>query len=280
MMVKQKMFKRLFYFLCLLLLLASCKTSRQVTAESTANAASSQKYLESVLLNAPSFNTFSSKVRLNVDLDGKNMVVSGSLKMKKNDAIQISIAPILGIEVARIEITPEYILAIDRMNKRYVQAPVSLLKSMGNTDLDFYALQALFYNELFLPGMQTVTTKELTLFDLTKELAGETIIRPRKNSGINLSFRTNTADARLMGCRITSGTNYLFEWLYAGFEPFKGKSFPSIMEIKLQDPNRKASVILEFSKMNEGKNENIRTEIPKKYKQVEIDLLIKQLMNI
>lgn len=74
---------------------------------------SDTKYLEEVIKNAPSFDSFSSKMRLTINLDGKETSVNGSLKMKKNDLIQLSIAPILGIEVARIEISKDSVLVID-----------------------------------------------------------------------------------------------------------------------------------------------------------------------
>ena len=118
---------------------------------------SDTKYLEEVIKNAPSFDSFSSKMRLTINLDGKETSVNGSLKMKKNDLIQLSIAPILGIEVARIEISKDSVLVIDRINKRYVYVPISTLSFLANGDMNFYTLQALFFNELFLPGKQEVT---------------------------------------------------------------------------------------------------------------------------
>lgn len=48
--------------------------------------------------------------------------------MKRDEVIQLSIAPFLGIEVARAEISPDGVLVMDRMNKRYVQVPFDELK--------------------------------------------------------------------------------------------------------------------------------------------------------
>lgn len=277
-MTAHKLLRGLPYLFCLALLFFSCKSSRQVTSNRAVVANSSQKYLGLVLDQAPAFDSFSSKVRFSARLDGKDLSVSGSIKIKKNEIIQLSVAPFLGIEVARAEITPEYILVIDRMNKRYVQAPLSFLKSLGNTNLDFYSLQALFYNELFLPGVQEVGVKDIGSFDFSQDADGITTIRSNKPGSVNIGFATVTADARLTACRITSGSSFLFEWLYAGFQPFSGKMFPALMEVSLQSSGKNASLVMEFSRMSRGKEEVPRTGIPKKYQQVDLDDLIKQLM--
>ena len=278
-MTAYKLLRGLPFLFCLALFFFSCKSSRQVTGDRPVVTTSWQKYLGSVLDQAPVFDSFSSKVRLSARLDGKDLTVSGSVKIKRNEIIQLSVAPFLGIEVARAEITPEYILVVDRMNKRYVQAPLSFLKSLGNTNLDFYSLQALFCNELFLPGVQKVGLKDFKSFDFSQNANGITTICSNKPGSENVCFASVTADARLTACRIAAGNSFLFEWLYAGFQPFSGKMFPALMEVNLQNSGKQASLVMEFSRMSRGKEDVTRTEIPKKYQQVQLDDLIKQLMH-
>ena len=51
------------------------------------------------------------------------MTVSGSMKMKSGERIQLSVLmPVFRSEVMRMEVTPDEVLLIDRMNKRYVRA--------------------------------------------------------------------------------------------------------------------------------------------------------------
>lgn len=277
-MTIDKLFRGCLFVIFLAVFLSSCKSTRQATGEQSVSVTSWKDYWKSVLDRAPAFDSFSSKVRFTVQLDGKDLTVNGSIKMKKNEIIQLSVAPFLGIEVARAEITPESILIIDRMNKRYVQAPVSLLRNLGDTDLDFYSLQAMFFNELFMPGVHTIGMKDYAAFDFAGGANGTTSISLKKPGNALIRFVTSTAESRLTSCRITSADGFLFEWLYAGFQPFAGKMFPSLMEISLQDPKRKASLVMEFSRMSRGKDEAIRTGIPKKYQRVDVEDLIKQLM--
>ena len=53
--------------------------------------------------------------------------------MKGGERVQLSILmPILRTEIARLEITPDEILLVDRMNKRYVRASRSELNDIEN----------------------------------------------------------------------------------------------------------------------------------------------------
>ena len=98
--------------------------------------------------------------------------VSGTLRIKKGEVIQMSIAPLLGIEVARAEISPNGILVIDRMNKRYVEVSFAEVKALAKADLDFHTLQALFLNELFLPGKDDLTARDASSFRVEPEAEG------------------------------------------------------------------------------------------------------------
>ena len=82
-----------------------------------------------------------------------DMTVSGTLRMKRDDVVQLSLRA-LGIEVGRLEFSPQDVLLIDRMGKRYVRAKYGDVAFLRQAGLDFHAVQALFWNEIFLPGTQ------------------------------------------------------------------------------------------------------------------------------
>jgi len=62
--------------------------------------------------------------KLNVALlSGSQMSAGGTLKMKRDEIIQISLSAVLGmVEVGRLEMTPEYLLIQDRINHQYMKA--------------------------------------------------------------------------------------------------------------------------------------------------------------
>ena len=85
--------------------------------------------------------------------------------MRKNEVIRVVLSPLGIMEVGRVEFTPDYVLVIDRLHKQYVKATYNDLSFLKNNGLNFYSLQALFWNELFLPGNNQLTVNMLDKFD-------------------------------------------------------------------------------------------------------------------
>lgn len=92
---------------------------------------------------------------MSLNAGGKDISAGGTLRMKRDDVVQLSLT-FLGFEVARMEFSPNDVLLIDRYNKRYVRAKYSDMKFLQQAGLDFNALQALFWGELFRPGHESV----------------------------------------------------------------------------------------------------------------------------
>lgn len=144
---------RLFSFLLLMAVcLVGCKTSRQA---------------DSSFLKDSGY--LSSKVQLTVPHKDAVLIVNGSLKLKKGDRVQISfLMPIIRTEVARLEATPDGILLVDRMGRRYVQATREELKGLLPKKSDFSHLEKLLYAASRPNGKKTLTGKDLGIPSMEK----------------------------------------------------------------------------------------------------------------
>ena len=109
--------KRIVFLLLVVVVLAGCKSSKHL--------ATSEK-------NVQVSSYLTSKLQLTIPgKKGGSMSVGGTMKMKTHERIQISLLmPILRTEVARVEVTPDGVLLVDRMNKRFVRATKDELKGM------------------------------------------------------------------------------------------------------------------------------------------------------
>ena len=79
-----------------------------------------------------------------------------------------SLMPILRTEVARMEVTPDEILLVDRMGKRYVRATRKELKDVLPKKADFAHLEKLLYAASKPNGKKVLTGKELGIPSLEK----------------------------------------------------------------------------------------------------------------
>ena len=109
------------YVICLVGILSACSTSRHTERSPMIGGLKGEEYQEKVVANFPHWNCVTGKVALNLQTgSSKNTKLSATLRMKKGEVIQLSVAPLLGIEVARLEISPERILAGGRLHKQAV----------------------------------------------------------------------------------------------------------------------------------------------------------------
>lgn len=139
--------------LCVLLL-TGCKSSKMATIPVTPEV---PHYL-------------SSKLQLTIpSSDGGSMTAGGTMKMKSGERVQLSIQmPILRTEMVRIEVTPDEVLFLDRMNKRYVRASKMELESMLSKNLQFSKLEKLLFEAALPGGKSELTGQELGLPTLGK----------------------------------------------------------------------------------------------------------------
>ena len=139
--------------------LTSCKSTKPIVSpnapiDNASTVFAADKYMSLVASNNSTQANLTAKVKVVVDVDGKSVSTSGSLKMKKNDVIQLSLVdPLLGVmELGRMEFTKTRVLIIDRVNKQYVDLPYSDVSFLKQANIDFNTLQSLFWHEVFEPG--------------------------------------------------------------------------------------------------------------------------------
>ena len=153
--------------LSLVLGLSGCKTSRRMTSST-----GEPRYL-------------SSKVQLTIPNKGGTVTVNGTMKLVSGERMQLSfLMPILRSEIARLEITPNDVLVVDRMGKRYVQATRKELKDILPRKADFAYLEKILFDAAKPGGKATLTGKELGIPSLEK---GKIVLTDFSNKEISLT---------------------------------------------------------------------------------------------
>lgn len=145
--------KRLMPLLLAVLLLAGCKSSKTITAPVTPEASG---YL-------------SSKLQLTVPTKDSSITLGGTMKLKGGERLQLSLLmPIIRSEVMRMDITPDEVLLVDRMNKRYVRATREELKDVLPPEADFEKLQKMLFKASRLGAKADLTGSELGIPKMEK----------------------------------------------------------------------------------------------------------------
>lgn len=219
--------------------------------------------------------TASAKVQLGGT--GKDLSVNGQLRMKRGEVIRLSLR-FLGIEVGLMEFTPSGVLVIDRMNKRYVQAAYTDVPFLQTAGLDFYTLQALFWDELFVPGTHDAAG-QAARFALSHTADGKTTLSLTDTPKLHYIFVTNPQGKYIEQVRVSRPGVKTddFSCTYDSFEAFAGRQFPTRLALQTRASNKNFTLTLDLSSLKTNDGWETRTTPPTRYARMSLDQVLKGL---
>lgn len=246
------------------------------------------KYLQKVLDNATYARNITSKIKFNISSGSKNISVAGSLHMRKDDVIRIQLTPLGLIEAGRLEFTKDYVLIMDRINKEYIKADYSQVDFLRDNGIDFYALQALFWNELFIPGEQKVKDSSLKIYDVEmSDNMSDNNIKLSKGK-LSCLWTAEKASGMIKNVVVSykSGTHGVtsLECSYSAFKALDAKKFPSSLILNMKTDalkgGRKMGMGIQMNSLNTDSDWEPRTNISGKYRQVGVDDVMKRILSL
>ena len=277
-----KIFKLSKYLIALLLLLFvgvySCKPKeRIVQAESELEDKTNSNLFEDILENEVRYSTFSSKLNMSFSTGRKVLNSRATLRIVRNEAIQLSIQPIFGIEMFRLYIQPDCIIILDRMNKRYVQETYDDLKKEYPIGFNFYTLQSLFTNALFIPEQSSVLIDDYNKFRYLQSSDNYLLSGRDKLSDINYSFCVNGNDQITLTQMYMPAKKYSLEWSYDEFSLVEKLFFPLEMKVSASSEKINLNTSISLSSINFDESLTLDSSIPSSYTKVELKEVIKLL---
>lgn len=264
----------------LLSVLSGCKSPKKIEAVTRGSSAKMQSELfEAMEEQAFRFKTMTA--RINMELKGTENDISSraELKMVKDSAFQLSFQPFLGIEMFRAEFTTDSVKIIDRMNKRYVAERYEDMKGQIPLELNFYNLQALFTNHIFVPGQQNIDKEQFKRFKLIQE--GSTAeLRVKDSFGLLYSFFAD-GEEKLLSTHITDASEQnALRWDYADFRVTDAQVFPQLMNINiLSRGSSQGTIVMRFSRVQTDQPLALELSIPAKYKRITFAQILKSISN-
>lgn len=286
-----------------MLLLASCGAKKAAVKDNGSATSNLQKVQETENATAKSTFAFVEKVNdkkvdvqdIVADLDftatmgGKDVSVPGSLHMRKDQMIRLQLfMPILHTEVGRLEFTPEYVLVVDRLHKQYVKEDYTKIDFLKVNGLDFNALQALFWNQLYLPGTKSVGEESISKFKA--DLSGSAATIPVSVKTGNLSLVWNVSrqtqlinDVKATYTSAQHGTSVL-TMKYDKFKTVGAKVFPSFEELSFQTSAakklQKVTMTLDMDDISTSSKWSTETTLSSKYKKIEATDIFSKLFSM
>ena len=265
------------------LLLASCHSKKPVINNVKTGAPDSLEqttFLQKVSGNVASTQYVTSKMKFTVEYGPQQVSLTGNLKMKRDDVIRLQLMAFGFVEAARIEFTRDYVLIMDRINKQYLKAPYAHVSFLRNSGINFYTLQALFWNELFVPGREGVDQAALDRF--AASLGDDEVVISLEDGKMNYSWLANQNSGRITMANIAYRDpfkgNTQLNWDYKSFGTLASKSFPNQMDVTLTTPEKEIKLGIKLNYLGTESDWEPRTTVSDKYREVMIDDILRRFM--
>ena len=276
--------------LALPLVLTSCKSKKVVeptvmTEEMKAKA----DFISSVKENSQSTKFLTSKVKFSVEVGPQKITLTGNLKMKRDDVIRLQLMAFGFVEAGRIEMTKDYVLIMDRINKQYLKAPWMSVDFLRNSGMNFQTIQALFWNELFRPNQTSlVKTNDKQVIDSIANYniieSGDDMIISLEEGKMDYSWLASRQDAIIRMANILYkdrfNGNTQLNWDYDQFKRLNKRPFPHKSAITLTTPEKEVKLGMTLNYIGQDTEWETRTEISNKYREVSVDDILRRFMSL
>lgn len=278
------------------LMLAACGTKKAAVSEPTTAQQQSQTdasgltqldYMRRVYDNAVYAQNIVSNIDFSINTGKKDISVSGSLKMRKDDVIRIQLTAFGLMEVGRLEFTKDYVMIVDRIHKEYVKADYNKVSFLQRNGLNFYSMQALFWNTLFLPGTDKVTDDLLRRFNVGKKASSQVPVTLQQDN-MTYEWLTDAATARIVQTNVTysdgkSGDTRL-TCKYDKFKALGTKMYPNTITLNGQTKATKqahnVTITIDMDGATTDSDWEPRTTLSGKYKEVSAEEVLKKITNM
>ncbi len=296
-MIRKTITKRFLWLMLMALVVVSCGTKKTVVDSSTdvktvtgTEDAEQLKlnYMRRVYDNAVYTQNIVSNIDFSIDTGSKDISVGGSLHMRKDDVIRIQLTAFGLMEVGRLEFTKDYVMIVDRIHKEYIKADYNKVSFLQRNGLNFYSLQALFWNMLFMPGTKTVTDDMLKQFALNLQSSSVMVPVNLKQGNMSYVWQTESKTGQIKQTEITyadksSGTTKII-CKYDDFKPVGTKLFPHMLTLNgktqaTQKP-RDVKVGIKLKGVKMDKDWETRTTLSGKYKAVSVEEVLEKITSL
>ena len=275
---------------CMITLMAACSSSRKATKTGTDAEAGTVVLTQTDKLTTETVTKVDANRQTARGIRGKanvsigSLSASGSIKMKRDEIIQVSLSALLGLmEVGRLELTPDYLYILDRINHEYVRARWEEVPQLQQAGINFFTFQGLFWEELFVPGKtQTPAIADFTTQQSPLGLTLEPRDQANGQYAMMVQFLVDAASGIIRQATVTSPRvpSLKLEWTYSAWTSLDGKSFPAEMVMSMASANGSNNVRFRLSGMQvDEQMGSIASPMPgSNYSPMDINRLFRRLM--
>lgn len=232
-----------------------------------------QTEVQKMVQAAPEFQSAqASKVKVVLEYAERKITANGAIDLIKDSLLIVSVQPLLGIELFRMEMTPTRILVVDKMNRRYVVAAFADLQKEMGFEVNFENIQSLCMSHLFLVGQ---TEKQMHTLEPMVSHEGEQTLLQYNTEKIGYTFVTEPTNHLLQAVRFTvpkSGAKAYVNYL--NYESIDEVLFPRTVVIGYEGAKTKGTCTLNLLSLHFNGTPALQPTDLSRYTQVDLSTVL------
>ena len=219
---------------------------------------SSSMSVSHILKNAqekePKVDWFTAQLQGQAQLNDKTYPISAQLRMRQDSVIWISVSAVLGLEAARIHLTPDSVKLINRLNSTYFIGDVKELTKRYNLHLSFHEIQNVLLGKHSFSNsnaFQLLPSEQDYILFADSDTANHTL---RLNSEF-LPLEINSVQQDSISLKLS----------YSSFVAVQEEWLPQNTDLKVFTANNDIKFTYSYSKMLVNRPKKIKFSIPSSY---------------
>ncbi len=239
---------------------ASCSGTRKLNNANDLEAKKLDEIYQKIGEHQLESDWMDAKAKVKYSDASMNVGATAYIRVKKDSAIWVSLRK-LGLEVARVLVSPDSIFVMNRLDNVYMKKPIAAIREYIELPANFQVIQSLVYGN---PVFFSSARPDLEIVDRNYKLSQQSA-EMKSNYLIDEDFllrKVNLHENR-------SGQSFAVE--FDDYQLENGnQNFSYIRMFKMNNPDTgDASLDVKFSKVVFNIPKNIRFEIPDKYTRVD-----------
>jgi hypothetical protein len=198
---------------------------------------------------------------------GSSFSSSIQMRMVRDEAIYISLRPMLGIEVGKLIITADSLYAVDKVHKRYIAEKVSILTS--GIPVTVRDVQDIFLGRPFIIGKGTLNEDSKPEITVTRE-GNTTILAPSetyKGYGYAFSYDKNSRISSL-DIMPAGSTTAAYQVKYSDVHNTEAGNIAHAVNVNAAVEKKKVAFSLTYKDIDWNGKVKIDKNIPDNYKRM------------
>lgn len=252
------MANRVLIALVLIGLFGACASKKKVVKFPQPTETEEKVLINSLELNNINYLTFSGSAKTKVAFEKQNHDINMSVRIERGKTIWISMTAMLGIEVARVLITPERIQIMNRLHGEYYDKPFDYIYKYTSRALTFSSLQDILIgnvsSELLRSGNIQVASSEndVQVIGSNEELIYHYLLNENQKPQYLKITQSSTDDT--------------LESYYGSYDNFEGYRFARKNTLLFNADQNPIKAELEYTKVSFNEVLEFPFNVPSRYK--------------